>query len=121
MKARGFDGIDVAGEATSLYWLPFYIQLSEDPDLASVTLRQYLLNARWVRKYKESRPPNHKDDQTDPEVIAAYIQANHPEVNWTYDPKWLALRFYTRLRFHLAQSLAREKNLLDLYLGPRDL
>jgi transposase len=116
LKEQGLEGIDIAGEATSLYWLPYFIHLAQDSDLAQFTPRLFLLNARWVRKYKESFSPNHKDDQTDPQVIAAYLLAHHPQVTWKFDKKWLPMRFYTRLRFHLARSLAREKNLLDLHL-----
>jgi hypothetical protein len=33
MDSYQFEGIDVSGEATGYYWLPFFLQLAADPDL----------------------------------------------------------------------------------------
>lgn len=106
----------VAGEATSYYWLPMFLQLADDPQLAQYELKLYLLNARWVKWDKKSKSPNHKDDRVDARDIAEYVRLRRPQTPWQYDPKWLPVRFYTRLRFHLVKSLTREKNLLNLYL-----
>jgi hypothetical protein len=38
-----FDGADVSGEATGYYWLPFFLQLAADPDLAPYDVRLFLL------------------------------------------------------------------------------
>ena len=108
--------VDIAGEATSYYWLPFFLQLAQDPDLAAYSPNLFLLNPRWVHWYKKSLAPDHKDDTTDPQYIADRIRFKRPDVSWKPDPKWLSLRFYTRLRFHLVKSLVRSKNLCQVYL-----
>jgi hypothetical protein len=113
---QGLSGIDFAVEATSYYWLPLYIQLSQDPDLASYHPRQALLNAGWVKWYKKSFSPSNKSDQSDPYFIAERLRTLHDPLWWHYDPHWLKLRLLTRLRFHLTQSLAREKNHYQLFL-----
>jgi len=43
-----FDGLDVSGEATGYYWLPFFLQLAADPDFEPYDLKLYPLNPRWV-------------------------------------------------------------------------
>jgi Transposase/Transposase IS116/IS110/IS902 family len=116
VQAHSFEGLDIAGEATSYYWLPFFWGLFQDGALAAYDPQLYLLNARWVRWYKQSLSPDHKDDATDPRYIADRLRTKKPTSAWTFDPKWLPLRFYTRLRFHLVKSLTREKNLFHLYL-----
>ena len=35
LKTQPFDGLDVTGEATSYYWMPFFWQLASDSDLAA--------------------------------------------------------------------------------------
>jgi hypothetical protein len=79
LSEHDFDGLDVAAEATSYYWLPAFIQLTQDLELTAYDPQLYLLNARWVRWYKQSLSPDHKDDQTDPYYIADRIRtANRP-------------------------------------------
>jgi transposase len=116
LQEQEFEGMDLAAEATSYYWLPFFIQCAKDEDLANYDPELYLLNARWVRWYKQSLSPDHKDDMTDPQYIADRIRIRKPTSSWSYDPKWLKLRLLTRFHAHLTKSLGREKNLFQLYL-----
>lgn len=116
LQNQHLESLDLAGEATSYYWLPMFAQLAQDPDLAPYHPALFLLNARWVKWFKLGKSPNHKDDQVDPLEIADYVLVHRPRTAWQFEPRWLALRFYTRLRFHLVKSLTREKNLLDVYL-----
>lgn len=116
LAEQGLNGIDFAVEATSYYWLPLYIQLCQDRELAAYQPRQALLNAGWVKWYKKSFPPNHKSDKSDPFYIAERLRTLPDPLWWHYDPHWLSLRLLTRLRFHLSQGLAREKNHYQLFL-----
>ena len=115
MTQRGFEEVDIAAEATSYYWLPAFYQLDQDAGWAAFQPRLYLLNARWVYWHKRTLSPDHKDDTTDPEYIADRIRTRRPPYTWHYDPKWLPLRLLTRFHAHLTKSLAREKNLAQLY------
>lgn len=116
LAEQNIESLQIAGEATSYYWLPLFIQFAQDQDFAPFNLQLFLLNARWVHWFKKSKSPNHKDDTVDPEEIALYLRERNPQTPWKYDPHWLSLRFYTRLRAHLVKSRTREKNYLNLFL-----
>lgn len=116
LSTQHLSGVDLAVEATSYYWLPFYIQLSQDAELAAYQPRQALLNAGWVKWYKKSFPPNHKSDQSDPYYIGERLRTLPDPIWWQYDPHWLKLRLLTRFRCHLSRDLAREKNHYQLML-----
>jgi hypothetical protein len=111
-----FDGIDVSGEATGYYWLPFFLQLAADPDLEPHDLQLFLLNPRWVHWFKKCFAQDHKSDEKDPFYIAERTRTRRPDVAWSPYVGTLALRFYTRLRFHLVQNLAREKCYFSAFL-----
>jgi hypothetical protein len=110
-----FDGIDVSGEATGYFWLPFFLQLAADPDLDPRDLNLFLLNPRWVKWFKKCFPEDDKSDQKDPFYIAERTRTRRPNAIWL-PPDCLPLRFYTRLRFHLVQNLAREKCYFSAFL-----
>ncbi len=109
MDCYDFDGLDISGEATGYYWLPFFMQLAKDPDLMEHHLNLFLLNPRWVKWFKKCFSPDDKSDQKDPFYIAERVRTRRPDVPWQ-QLDTLPLRFYTRYRFHLAQDLTREKN-----------
>lgn len=110
------DGIDISGEATGYYWLPFFLQLAADPDLEPHDMKLFLLNPRWVAWFKKCFAQDDKSDQKDAYYIAERTRTHPPRVAWS--PQWdsLPLRFYTRFRFHLVQSLAREKCYFSAFL-----
>ena len=110
-----FDGIDVSGEATGYFWLPFFLQLAADPDLAPHDLNLFLLNPRWVKWFKKCFAEDDKSDQKDPFYIAERTRTRRPSATWS-PPDCLPLRFYTRLRFHVVQNLAREKCYFSAFL-----
>lgn len=118
MQAHGFDGLNISGEATSYYWLPFFWQIARDTQLAGFDPNLYLLNPRWVHWFKRSFSPDDKTDAKDPFYIAERTRTRPPKATWSTQDDWLPLRFYTRLRFHLVQTLTREKNyaLIHLFL-----
>lgn len=116
LRNPALQGVDIAAEATSYYWLPLFIQLSQDPHLARFQPRLALLNAGWVRWFKKSFSPDHKSDRSDPYYIAERLRTLPRKTWWHFDAHWLALRLRTRLRFHLSKSLGREKNHYQLFL-----
>ena len=59
LHGYAFDGLDVSGEATSFYWLPFFWHVANDAELASRDLSLFMLNPRQVHWFKKSLPPEH--------------------------------------------------------------
>lgn len=115
LDSYSFEGVDLSGEATGYLWLPFFLQLSADPDLAPYDLNLFLLNPRWVKWFKKCFAQDDKCDEKDPFYIAERTRTRRPNVAWS-PPDCLPLRFYTRLRFHLVQNLAREKCYFSAFL-----
>lgn len=109
-------GLDISGEATGMYWLPFFLHLAADPELAAYDVTLYSLNPRWVKWYKQSFSPDHKTDACDAYYIADRQRTRPHAAAWQVGPAALALRPYTRYRFHLVQDLAREKSFFCAYL-----
>jgi len=116
MQAQGFEGLDLAAEATSYYWLPLFWEIHQDPILAAYHPRQLLLNAAWVKWFKKSLSPDHKSDRSDPYYIGDHMRSLPDKHWWQFDPRWWSLRLQTRLHFHLSQSLSREKSYYQLVL-----
>ena len=116
LSAQANASLDISGEATGMYWLPFFLQLARDPELAAYGTQLYLLNPRWVAWYKKCFAPRDKSDAQDAYYIADH-QRLHPTTHpWEPHLATLALRTYTRFRFHLVQDLAREKSFYCAYL-----
>jgi hypothetical protein len=111
-----FDGVDVSGEATGYYWLPFFLQLAADPDLEPHDLNLFLLNPRWVHWFKKCFAQDDKCDEKDSYYITERTRTRRPAVAWSPALDTLPLRFYTRLRFHVVQNLAREKSYFLAFL-----
>lgn len=116
VAAYGFEEILVSGEATSTYWMPFFMQLASDEILQAHNLHQYLLNPRWVKWFKKCFAPDHKTDKGDPFYIAERTRTKRPDYEWQMDASWLRLRSFTRFRFHLVHDLCRAKNFYQAYL-----
>jgi transposase len=110
-----FDGIDISGEATGYLWFPFFLQLAADPELAEHDMDLFLLNPRWVKWFKKCFAEDDKTDAVDAFYITERTRTRRPDVTWA-PPDCLPLRFYTRLRFHIVQSLAREKCYFSTFL-----
>ena len=116
LEQHAFDGVDISGEATGYYWLPYFLQLAADPDLAPHDLKLFLLNPRWVRRFKKCFAQDNKTDARDCFYVAERTRTRRPDASWSPDLDILALRFYTRLRFHCVQNLAREKCYFSAFL-----
>lgn len=116
METYQFDGLDVSGEATGFLWFPFFTRLATDPDLEAYDLNLFLLNPRWVKWFKKCFSQDDKTDQKDSFYIADRTRTRRPDAPWSLQLDTLPLRFYTRLRFHLVQNLAREKCYFSAFL-----
>jgi len=110
LGSETWEGMDLGGESTGYYWLPFFMQLREDTDLVNYDLNTYLLNSRQVRWFKKGYAEDDKTDEKDSFYVTEKLRTQRRKHAWQPDLDWLRLRFYTRYRFHLGQNLTRMKN-----------
>ena len=57
LRSQSFDGLDVSGEATSYYWLPYFWQITHDSELSACDISLFLLNPRQVFWFKHISIP----------------------------------------------------------------
>lgn len=110
LQSGSFEGLDIGGESTGYYWLPFFLQFQEDLDWALYDPHLYLLNSRQVHWFKKAYAEDDKTDEKDSFYVAERMRTQHRKHAWQADTDWLRLRSYSRLRFHIGQGLTREKN-----------
>lgn len=116
LATEEYDGVDIAGEATGMYWLPFFLELATDPELAAHDAQLFVLNPRLVKLYKESISHTDKTDPNDAFYVADRTRVRRPRVPWEADTRVLALRCYTRCRFRFVKNLAALKGFFCAYL-----
>jgi transposase len=116
LDTHAYDGVDIAGEATGMYWLPFFLELATDPELAAHDAQLFVLNPRSVKLYKDSISHTDKTDPNDAFYVADRLRVRRPRVPWDAAPQTLALRCYTRCRFRFVKNLAALKSFFCAYL-----
>ena len=106
---RQLEGYRIGVEASGMYWWPLAVHLSTAAALA--TSQVFALNPKLVKDFRSSVNSGIKTDRHDAHLIAEWVRFGRRlpapfAVDWRYEP----LRRMTRLRLHLAENLAREKN-----------
>ena len=109
MEENGFSTLKIGTEATSFLDLHLLDFLASSEKLAPFNPSIYQLNAKIVRNFKKAYPDKDKTDKIDAFVIADRLRFGRlPEPYENHRP-YLPLRRLTRHRFHLVESIAREK------------
>jgi len=103
------EGYRIGIEASGMYWWPLAVHLSTAAALA--TSQVFALNPKLVKDFRSSVNSGIKTDRHDAHLIAEWVRFGRRlpapfAVDWRYEP----LRRMTRLRLHLTETLAREKN-----------
>ena len=101
--------VTVGMESTSVYAEHLAAYLRSDESLRKRGCTVHVINARNIRKFKESYPEYPKTDNIDTLIIADYLRFDRLPKSVCHDEKYLALRNMTRARFQAAQNLSREK------------
>lgn len=96
-------------ESTSVYADHLAAFLRNDEFLRKWECQVYLINAKNIRKFKDSYPELPKTDSIDTLIIADFLRFGRIPKSVYHDEKYLALRNLTRARFQAAQNLSREK------------
>lgn len=104
-----FSSVSIGMESTSIYADHLAVFLRNDDFLKKWNVKVHILNAKQVRKFKESYPELPKTDDIDTLIISDYLRFGRIAKEVNLDEKYIALRNLTRARFQMAQNLSREK------------
>ena len=105
-----FTKVTIGMESTSIYADHLAAFLRNDDFLKTWQCKVYILNAKQVRKFKDSYPELPKMDDVDAFIVAERLRFGRLPIEVRQDEKYIALRNLTRARFQAAQSLSREKS-----------
>lgn len=110
MQAGAFDHLRIGGEATGLLWLHLFWELQESDVLAPFEPDLVLVNAHPVQRFKAVLEEQEKTDAKDALTLAEWLRTRRVLPHRCHlEADRLALQRQTRYRFHLVQTLAREK------------
>lgn len=105
-----FTKITIGMESTSVYADHLTSFLRNDNFLKKWQRDVFILNAKQIKKFKDSYAEPPKTDDVDAFVIADYLRFGRIAKIVRPDDKYIALRNLTRARFQAAQNLSCEKN-----------
>jgi transposase len=118
IEEHSFDSLSIGLEATSVYGWHLQFFLSSHPDLKKFEPKIYAINPRLIKGFKKAYPDLPKTDDVDAFVIADRLRFGRLPASCKVDHQYLPLQRLTRFRFHLMQTIAREKSyfLTQLFL-----
>ena len=110
-QAGGFAHIHIAAEATGNYWLPFFCELEQSPELAAWPVSLYPFNPKVIHKFRHSLGDWDKTDTLDALVIAERLRLGRQlPYPFQMEERYLPLRTLTRYRYHLVGEVVRVKS-----------
>ncbi|MEW6104632.1 MAG: IS110 family transposase [bacterium] len=118
MKTYSFDSVSIGGEATSVYSFHILNFFFFSKELSPFHPQIYRFNPRLIAGFKKAYPDLPKTDDIDAFVIADRLRFGRLPANIKFNLQYLPLQKLTRARFHLVQTISREKNffLTNLFL-----
>jgi transposase len=110
-REGGFRRIQVAAEATGNFWLPFFCELEQSPELAQWPVTLYPFNPKVIHNFRKSLGDWNKTDDLDTMVITERLRFGR-ELPYPFhmEDRYLPLRTLTRYRYHLIGELVRVKS-----------
>lgn len=106
----GLDKIIVVCEATGVYSFHLANYFSSHETLNNYNTEVYCINAHDSEKYRKSFNDIEKTDPSDAYVLADFARVGRTKSMHPFrGSQYLALQRLTRMRYHLAQNLGREK------------
>jgi transposase len=114
---QGFDEVRIGLEASSMYGYHL-IQYFTSSDLAA-EIKPYMINAKYIHRFKKAFPEKEKTDLVDAQFIAEYLRFGKLPAKYGQDSRYLPLRRLVRYRYHLIKTIEREKKLFcaNLFLS----
>jgi len=106
----GISHLLVGMETTGMLWWHICEALRNSDELAYLSPSIYAINAKLVANFKKAYVEAEKTDPGDAFVIADRLRFGRLPKLAEPDERYLSIQKLTRHRFHLVNSLAREKN-----------
>lgn len=116
MEEFSFTNLKIATEATSFYDLHLIEFLSSSPSLEKFRPLIYQFNPKIVSNFKRAYIDKDKTDINDSFVIADRLRFGRTPEPYENNKPYLPLRRLTRYRFHLVETIAREKSYFFTHL-----
>lgn len=118
LQIDSYVAVRIATESASLYNIHLLDFLAASDKLLPFAPEIYQLNPKTINGFKKSYPDKNKNDDIDAFVIADRLRFGRLPSPYTSHQPYIPLRRLCRYRFHLIESLTREKNyfLLQLFL-----
>ena len=109
LRKHRLHNVIVALESTSLFGIHIANFLSTNEQLLRFNVKVFCLNPKTVSNYKKSFVDLNKSDPIDAFVIADFTRCGRISSSPWRGSQYLALQRLTRHRFHLVESMSREK------------
>lgn len=109
VNLHSVDKLVVGLESTSFYSYHLASFLKSEQRLELLSPSVHVLNAKSVRRFKDSYNDLPKNDDVDAWVIADKLRFGRLPEEVAVDERYLALQRLTRTRFHLMKNISREK------------
>lgn len=108
-KQNKHSEIHIGLESTSVYsWHPAMF-LHEDDALKKFETKVFTINPKLISKFREAYSDLDKTDYIDAWIIADRLRFGRLPTTVVMQEQYVALQRLTRMRFHLAHNLTREK------------
>lgn len=110
MQENNFDSLKIAAESTSFYSLHLVEFLAASSVVSPFAPLVYQFNPKLTSAFKKAYPDKDKTDNIDAFVIADRLRFGRLPEPYNVQQPYVPLRRLTRYRFHLVESISREKN-----------
>jgi len=110
MSSSDFDKVYIATESTS--FLDFHLVdfLSKSPALSCYSPQVYQFNPKLISGFRSAYPDKDKTDKVDAFVIADRLRFGRLPEPYEEHQHYFPLKRLTRYRYHLVETITREKN-----------
>ncbi|MEW6609770.1 MAG: IS110 family transposase [bacterium] len=109
ISQQNFQHIRLGLEASSLYGFHLTDYFTNNPLRCETQV--YLINAKYISRFKKAFPEKEKTDLTDAQFIAEYLRFGKLPVEYKPELLHLPLKRLVRYRYHLVKLIEREKKL----------
>jgi transposase len=109
VKGRNFVLVRIGFEASSMYG--YHLAEYFKNATLSPEVKVYMINAKYIHRFKKAFPEKEKTDLVDAQFIAEYLRFGKLPVEYEPESLYLPLKRLIRYRYHLVKSIEREKKL----------